>query len=156
VEKKLFREKSIDRINSPEAMKDYMQVATPGIWMLIVAIAILLLGAVVWSVMGNVETRVPAVIVMNNGRGECYFAESSKYTVTLGMKVRIDGEDYEITNVSTLPHNLSSDEEYIRGMLEIDNGSLVVTAETNAYLSDGIYRGSIITEEITPIKFLTN
>lgn len=156
MDKKIFREKSIDRIDSPEAMKDYMQVATPGIWMMLIAIVILLMGAIVWSVLGRVETKVPAVIVMQQGSGTCYFDEASNHVVSAGMQVKINDEVYTISEVSSIPEQLSDTNQYIGGMLGEDDVSLVVATKLSADLPDGVYRGSIITEEITPIKFLTN
>ena len=33
MENKLFRQKSIDRVLSPEQLQDYMRVTNPGVWM---------------------------------------------------------------------------------------------------------------------------
>ena len=33
MENKLFRQKSIDRVSSPEQLQDYMRVTNPGVWM---------------------------------------------------------------------------------------------------------------------------
>lgn len=34
MENKLFRQKSIDRVSSPEQLQDYMRVTNPGVWMI--------------------------------------------------------------------------------------------------------------------------
>ncbi len=152
----LFRKKSIDRINSPEAMKDYVQVASPSIWMMLIAIIILLLGGIIWSVLGRVETRVPVVVVIKDGEATCYFEESDNYVVTDDMNVEVNGTSYDITEVSHVPEVLDESNLFIATMLKKGEGILVIRANASVPLSDGIYRGSIVTEEIPPITFWTN
>lgn len=156
MDKNIFREKSIDRINSPEAMKDYMQVATPGVWMMLIGIIILLGGAIVWSVLGTVETKIPAVVVMENGKGTCYFKESADYAVAVGMKVEVNDASCSIEEVARVPEKLTADNSYMANMLGNSDSILVIPANITLDIPDGVYRGSIVTEEITPIKFLTN
>ena len=38
---KIFRKKSVDKMSSPEQLNDYIKVTSPGIWMVLAAIAIL-------------------------------------------------------------------------------------------------------------------
>lgn len=41
----LFRKKSIDKIQSPESLNDYAKIENPGIWVVLAAIVLLLIGA---------------------------------------------------------------------------------------------------------------
>ena len=50
----IFRQKSIDRISSPEQLHDYIKVSSPGAWLVLVAIIIFLVGALVWAVNGSI------------------------------------------------------------------------------------------------------
>ncbi|MBQ6524264.1 MAG: hypothetical protein IJI12_06340 [Atopobiaceae bacterium] len=54
-----FRKESLERINSPEELKDYIRVATPSVWLVLLATAILLAGMLAWSVLGTVEVEKP-------------------------------------------------------------------------------------------------
>ncbi len=54
-----FRKESLERINSPEELKDYIRVATPSVWLVLLATAILLAGMLAWSVFGTVEVEKP-------------------------------------------------------------------------------------------------
>ena len=45
----IFRQKTIDRISSPEQMTDYLRVTNPGIWVILVAVILLLAGVFAWS-----------------------------------------------------------------------------------------------------------
>lgn len=51
----LFRKKSMDRISSPEQLNDYIKVTTPSVWLVLVATIIILVGVLVWSMLGTVE-----------------------------------------------------------------------------------------------------
>lgn len=53
----IFREKSMERINSPEEMNDYIKVASPGVWMVLLAIIFLFIGIVMWGIFDTVEQK---------------------------------------------------------------------------------------------------
>lgn len=57
---KLFRKSSIDRVTSPEQLNEYIKVVRPGVWVLLAAIIVLLLGFVLWGIFGTVEIRSDA------------------------------------------------------------------------------------------------
>ncbi len=53
----LFREKSLERVSSPEEMNDYIRVTTPSIWIILLAAVILMLGILVWAVFGRIDVH---------------------------------------------------------------------------------------------------
>ena len=55
--KSIFREKSIQRVSSPEQLNDYIRVTTPSVWLVLIAIVVLLVGILAWSVFGTVQTH---------------------------------------------------------------------------------------------------
>jgi hypothetical protein len=55
--KELFREKSLDRISSPEQIDDYIHVVRPKTWILLIVILLLIAAAVVWGFMGRIDVR---------------------------------------------------------------------------------------------------
>ena len=70
----IFRQKSLDKVSSPEKLDDYIRVTTPSVWITLTAIVLLLVGAVVWSIFGEVEvhnedgtakTVAPITFIMN-------------------------------------------------------------------------------------------
>lgn len=74
MDKSIFRQESIDRISSPEKLDDYIRVTTPGVWITLIAIVLLLAGAIVWSIFGEVvihnedgttETVAPITFILN-------------------------------------------------------------------------------------------
>ncbi len=51
----LFRKKSLERVQAPEELNDYIRVTTPSVWLVLIATVILLLGMLAWSVFGTVS-----------------------------------------------------------------------------------------------------
>ena len=137
MDKQLFRKQSIDRISSPEQLQDYMRVTSPGIWMVLTAIIVMLAGLIICSSIGTVETSYPVAADVKAGEASIVLDKDTEYTVKEGMTLRIAGEDFTIENVRRL-----------------DSGETVVTAEVS--LQDGTYDAKIVTERITPITFLLN
>ena len=70
----IFRKKSIDKVSSPEKLDDYIKVTTPSVWITLVAILILVVGAVMWGIFGRItvhhedgstETVAPISYIIN-------------------------------------------------------------------------------------------
>ena len=49
----VFREKSLERISEPEQLHDYIRVTSPGVWLVLIAVIVLLAGVMVWGVFGK-------------------------------------------------------------------------------------------------------
>ena len=45
----IYREKSLEKIKSPENLTDYIRVSNPGLWVLLAAILVLMIGAGIWG-----------------------------------------------------------------------------------------------------------
>lgn len=52
----IFREKSLDRISSPEEIDDYIKVTSPGMWLVLGTVFLLFAAVFFWSVTGRIET----------------------------------------------------------------------------------------------------
>lgn len=50
-------ESRLSRINSPEQIDDYIRVTTPGMWLLVLAIIILLASGIIWAYSTRIEMR---------------------------------------------------------------------------------------------------
>ena len=51
--KMIFREKSQDKIGSPEPLNEYVKVASPGIWLVVIALLLLIIGILGWIILGS-------------------------------------------------------------------------------------------------------
>lgn len=135
-QEELFRKKSLERISSPEQLQDYMRVTTPGTWMLLLAVIILLGGLLVCSVLGRVETTVSGKAQVEGGTATVEVEEKTE-KVEPGMTLRIG--------------DLETSVEQVR---REEDGAAYASAAVD--LPDGNYDAVIVTESISPITFLVN
>lgn len=158
MERKLFREKSIDRISSPEELNDYVRVSNPGIWISLAAIIVLLIGVCVWGFFGRMDTAITISVVVKDGNAVCYVRDSDITDVKIGQTVRTDNGEYVITSISDAPVAVSDNiDAYARHIGSLTEGEWVYKAEfTSRELKDGIYLGKIVTESVRPISFIIN
>ena len=53
----IFREKSMDRVTGPESLNDYIRVTSPSVWIALLALVVLLVGLLAWSIFGRIEVK---------------------------------------------------------------------------------------------------
>ena len=70
-------------------MNEYIRVATPGVWMVLLAIVILLTGVCAWGVLGRLDTTLSAVAMAQNGEMTVYVKEADIASIKEGMAVRV-------------------------------------------------------------------
>jgi len=133
--KSVFRKKAMDRISSPEQLSEYLRVTTPGIWIVLASIVLLLTGILVWSAVGVLETTKEAKAVVSNGRASVAVISSDDEELKTGMTLRVASGEYIISELE-----------------EDDYGRTVAVAQVS--LPDGTYDAEIVVEEIHPISFL--
>ena len=104
----------------------------------------------VWGVFGQLETTAPALVVSEAGETACVYDSSLSAEVQIGMSVRADGQEFEITGVSTQEQVLEQD---VGGF---EAGRQVCVSELNGSMADGVYEAEIVIESIAPVSFLWN
>ncbi len=135
MEKQIFREKSINKISSPEELNDYLRVTSPAIWTILAAVIVLLCGFLVWACVGTLETKAEAKITVEDGIAVATITGSNAPRVQEGMILELEGKEYVVKSVE--------EDQYDR---------TVATAEVS--VPAGRYDGEIVIERITPISFL--
>ena len=129
----LFREKTIERISSPEKLTDYLRVTSPGVWVVLSAVIILLGGMFIWASIGTLETKVPVKVLVE---------DHTAIVVTDGSSVLAEG----------MPVKISTESSLISATDEDGYGRVYGVTEVN--LPDGTYDGIAVIEQIRPIDFL--
>lgn len=153
----LFREKSMDRVTSPEALNDYVKAASPSVWLLLAGIVFLLVVVCVWGVFGRLDTTIQTGAVCRNGTLTCYIRETEIGQLGIGMDIAVDGQEYAIMELSRTPQELSADTDaYAMHIGNLAVGDWVYTATTESDLPDGTYKAVIITESVSPMSFIIN
>ena len=135
----IFRQKSIDRVNSPENLDEYIRVSNPGVWLLLVSVIVLLLGACVWGALGHIDSTVPTTVHVENAQLTCRIAEENVSSVRVGLVVKF-----------------AETEALITGMEEQGENGCLCTLFTGTSLVDGYYDGKVVIESYKPSSFILN
>ena len=155
--KQIFRKKSIDRMSSPEQLNDYIKVTNPGVWMVLAAIVILLVGVCVWGVFGILETKLSVAAVSRDGQTILYVKEDNVASVQENMSVYIGDETYKVTSISAQAVTVTEEiSEYARHTGELSIGEWVYVVQIDGSMPDGAYRAQIVTDSVSPLYFVFN
>lgn len=136
---KVFRKKNLDKVKSPDNLDDYIRATSPGVWLLLICVVILLAGAIVWGTFGHVDSTVQSSVYVEDGDAVCYIAEENISAVKTGMTVKFSGQEFKIKSIGE----------------KTDSGYACMLSGT-VDLPDGYYEGKVITESFKPIYFLLN
>ena len=139
--KQLFRQKSLDKITSPEQMGDYIRVSNPSVWMILAAIIVFLIGVYVWGVFGRLDTTLQTGGICKDG--------------TL---VSVEGKEFALSEISESPIKLDeSYDPYLIHLMGLTEGDWVYAAKADtAEVKDGTYSVEVIIERVKPIDFVRN
>ena len=135
----IFRKKSLDQVKSPESLDDYIRVANPGVWLLLISIIVLLAGACIWGFFGHIDSTAPAAVYVENGKAVCTIAEEDLSSVKVGQTVKWEKQ-----------------EAVIKVIGEKSDGGYVCTLDAGNTLSDGFYEGEVVMERYKPLSFILN
>lgn len=129
----MSRQKTRDRISSPDQLTDYLRVTNPGIWVLLASIVLFLAGVFVWFTIGTLESTAAVKVSVAGQQATVIPREAA--VLTEGMPLRVASGEYTLDSVGT--------DEYDRSF-----GNAVVE------LPDGVYDGIVVTEQTHLISFL--
>jgi len=149
---RLFREKSLERIENPEKLNDYLRVTSPGVWLVLGTVIVLLIGTVIWGIFGRITATAPAAVVTENGRSTCLVPVAALEGVISHRTVTVDGEERELAPAVLEPQVISEDTNIytmLAGKLSV--GDIVYPIELSQPMdTDGILPGVLVTETISP------
>ncbi len=153
----LFRKKSIDRVSSPEQLNEYIRVSNPGIWMVLAAIIFLLVGAIVWGVVGTLDTTLSAVAVAENGEATIYVKEADADSIESGMTVRIGDKEGTVTEIAASPVVVDATfTDYTLHVGNLVSGEWVFAIKVSGEFADGVQNAEIVIDSVSPISFVLN
>ena len=116
-----MEDSSSRRITSPEQLNDYLKVTSPKIWLLLFAVALLMVGLILWSGFTTVESYASGTAQAVGGDLVVTFDDEKKATkVKAGMMMDVGDVETEILTVGTN-----------------DKGEIVASAQAN--IPDGLY-----------------
>ena len=153
----LFRKKSMERLSSPEQLNDYIRVVSPAAWMVLAAVALLLVGVCVWGVFGRLDTVLQVGAMEQDGRLVCYVGEADIAGVAEGMPVEIGRAVFTVDSIAVQPVQVDeSFAEYLKhtGGLADGEWGYALTLDGTLGGKGGIYPARIIIERVSPVSFV--
>ncbi len=151
----LFRAKNMERIESPESMNDYLQVTSPGVWLVLSTVIVFLIGVCIWGVFGHIDSTAKVAVVTTGDETLCLVPEAALKSAINNRTISIDGKDYELAP-ETLNPEIISESTNIYWILagDLSIGDIVYKIPLSQDLTEGVYSGTIVTETLSPISLL--
>lgn len=125
----LFREKSMERLSSPEQLNDYIRVANPGVWLILGGIIALLLGVCAWGIFGKLDTTVTGAAVCQDGKIMCYISEADGESVRTGMTIKIGDVTTTVKAISSEPSRLPDEPSSDLALPGLSSGESGITSQ---------------------------
>ena len=152
---KLFREKSLEAIESPESLNDYLRVTSPGVWLILAAVITLLVGTILWGVFGHIRTTAQVAVEVKDGEALCYLPYAIAEKVMAQGSVGLDGKEYPLADEDA-GFAIMEEGDPLR-LLKAGNlsaGDFVMLVKVDTDRADGIYSATAVTEDLQPISLL--
>ena len=149
----LFRKKSLEKVKSPESLNDYIRVSNPGVWLLLVAIILILVGYIIWGVFGKLENTIDSNLIVSNKTYICYVYKDYEEKINEALNESSDGLKVKINDnvVGTIIKEI--DNPYTNGTY---SNYVAYSIKLDTKLNDGDYNSSIVVTEIKPLSFVIN
>lgn len=156
----VFREKSLNKIKSPDNLNQYIKVANPGMWLGLFAVLLILVGVIVWGCVARFDTVSSSCVVVKDSTALCYFLENNVKDIQSDSQITIEGQSYVLGSRSSQTIMLSVDNEeeaYLLHKIGLEeSGWFAVFEITGVNLEDGIYVGECVVDSVRPISFFFN
>lgn len=134
--------KNVKKVSSPEQLDAYICVSAPGVWIVLSAVVILLIGVCIWGIFGHLDTRLPATAICSDGVLQCYLAESDGAGLDQeSARICVNGNEYRIHRVT---------------LQQSDTGVIYLLTADTPELAEGIYTVSVIKNRVKPLSFVFN
>jgi len=160
----LYNKAALERLSSPEQLDKAITVSKPASWLVLLGIAVVIVAAIIWSVLGTLPTVLPThgISIHSEGDGEqiveSYVPYSLAGQINTGMRAtihnplddtRFQAEVIEIyfdyTQFTNMDLVLGGGEIPVVILLQLDEGYLSERTLVTAY---------IVTEEVAPLEML--
>ena len=151
-----FRKESLEKMNSPEQLNDYIKVANPAVWLILALTAFLLGLFLLWAFYGKIDITESTVLIAKDGEARVYV--SAKYTDMLEEGLAVDSFTRKMTLLSVpaepvqITTSFDANAKSIAGM---QNGDLYYPCILDAVLdNDGCYSATVHFKSMSPVEYL--
>lgn len=154
-EKKIFREKSMEQLSTPEQLTGYLHVTGPGVWLVLGGLIVLLSGLLVWGVFGRLVSTVTVPAKVESGEASCYILKDDIDLKDDDIKILIGDTELKADPDDTQEVTLDASYDpqlYSAGYLSAGRNVIILHCRTT--LQDGFYSAEVVTDELKPISLL--
>ena len=132
----IYREKSLKYISSPDQLNDYLKVAKPGVWAILLAVIVLLAGLFAWGSFTYIGSSVSGTAHVADGTLRMEF-DSREFASNIreGMNILIGESESQITSIGV-----------------DENGEIFAVADTD--LENGTYEAEVTYKRTQVLKLL--
>lgn len=134
----IFRKKSLDKLKSPENLDESIKVTNPSVWLILIAVFLLLVGACVWGIFGHIDSIASVSVHAENGALTATVTEENITSVKTGMTVHF--AEFEATVES----------------IGKEDGTYVCRLSATDTVPNGFYDGTIVIQSFKPFSFILN
>ncbi|GEM_PF-1113683 len=152
----VFRKKSLDRVSSPDELDKYVKTTTPSLWLLLGSIVVILVGIIVWSCLGRIESNSIIGCKVQSHNASAYIKETDYEKIGDETYIKVDDRVYEIASISGPSLAGESSDRFLMQAASIADGEWYYTVSFETELADGEYKGKAVFETISPITFIIN
>lgn len=148
---KIFRDKSLEKLSSPEQLNQYIKVANPGVWATFIGVIVLLIGFFVFVVNYDAVSSAKTVGIAKDGIITCYLAEDDMGDLMLNnAAVLIDGTAYEIKETASTPILASEVFTSFNNLKEVnfDADTWIYSVSADFDGKDGVYDATVILDRL--------
>ena len=154
---KIYRDKSLENIKSPDSLNEYIRVIRPGTWLVLGAIVLFLIGLLIWGIFGRITVKLDGLSLVDQGKIYVLIDKDNIERVQPGMEIRVGEMKGEVETVYSEIRQLGEVcDEYKIYTGKYDRNQDVGLVEGSMRVPDGSYECNVVLKSLSPVSLLTN
>ena len=159
----MFRETAMSKMASADDLDHYLRVTNPSAWVLLGAVAVLLVAAIIWGCTATLPVKASTTGVLQDGKIVCFLPLGEEVTADGYSKVKAAGYDTTIASIDVDPFSQREVEavigsDYTLEELDLAKWSKKITValpeELSSWDEGDDVPIEITTREFAPISYL--
>lgn len=152
MDNKLYRKEALEKAATPDKLNEVIKTAKPSMWLVIITVFLVLLGALAWSAIATVDTTVAVAV----GEDTAFVKETDIAKVDAGMEIRTESETYAVAEIGAEPVQAESVlSAYELHLFGLNGDDWIYCVKINGTFEKAQV-AEIIVDTVHPISFLWN
>ncbi len=101
----IFHDTALRKMSSADDLDRYLRITNPSAWVLIGAVAALLIAAFIWGLTAALPITTSTIGVVKDGDIVCFLPLGKEAIATTDSKVTASGHDTHIVSINDNPHS---------------------------------------------------